>query len=95
MDPNDKKISVLAMEVEPVTITDPKCWKLEDQRLDSTLGTRSTISIVARRSDTSHIDQYFWENLTRIMGSIMGEMLQAQQSQHQPTSTPIAPAGRM
>ena len=28
------------------------------------------------------------------MGSIMGEMLQAQQSQQQPTATPIAQAGR-
>ena len=27
MDPNDKRISVLAMEVEPVTATDPKFWK--------------------------------------------------------------------
>ena len=27
MDPNDKQISILDMEVEPVTSTDPKCWK--------------------------------------------------------------------
>ena len=27
MDPNDKKISILAMEVEPVTVIDPKFWK--------------------------------------------------------------------
>ena len=27
MDPSDKKISVLAMEVEPVTATDPKFCK--------------------------------------------------------------------
>ena len=26
MYPNDKKISVMAMEVEPVTVTDPKFW---------------------------------------------------------------------
>ena len=30
MDPSDKKISVLAMEVEPVTATDPKFWKWAD-----------------------------------------------------------------
>ena len=27
MDQNDKKSSVLAMEVEPVTATEPKFWK--------------------------------------------------------------------
>ena len=27
MDPNGKKSSVLDMEVEPVTTTDPKFWK--------------------------------------------------------------------
>ena len=43
-----------------------------------------------RRSVTSQIDQSFWENLTKVMGSSMGEMLQAQQSQQQPTATPIA-----
>ena len=52
------------------------------------------ISIVTRRSGTSHIDQSFWENLTRAMGSGMGEMLQAKQSQQQPTVTPSAQAGR-
>ena len=61
MDPNYKKCSVLAMEVEPVTVTDPKFWKWADQRLDATLGTRPTISIVTRRSGTSYIGQYFWE----------------------------------
>ena len=29
MDPNDKKNSVLSMEVEPVTATEPKFWKWE------------------------------------------------------------------
>ena len=36
MYPNDKK-SVLDMEVEPVTVTDPHCWKWADQILDATL----------------------------------------------------------
>ena len=73
-----KKKSILAMEVEPVTITDPKFWKLSDQRLDATLGTRPTRSVFTRRSGTSQINQYFWENLTKVMGSSMGEMFQAQ-----------------
>ena len=60
MNPNDKKSSVLAMEVEPVTVIDPKFWKWADHRLDATLGTRPKISIVTRRSGTSQIDQYFW-----------------------------------
>ena len=92
MDPNNKKSSALDMEVEPVTVTDQTFWKWADQRLDATLGTRPTRSIVARRSGTSHIDQYFWENLTRAMGSGIEAMLQAQKIQHQPTSTPIAQA---
>ena len=50
------------MEVEPVTVTDPTFWKWEDQRLDATLGIRPKISIVMRRSGTSQIDEYFWEN---------------------------------
>ena len=27
MDPNDKKNSILAMEMEPFTVTDPRFWK--------------------------------------------------------------------
>ena len=27
MDPNNKKSNILAMEVEPVTVTDSKIWK--------------------------------------------------------------------
>ena len=63
MDPNDKKNSILAMEMEPVTVTDPKFWKWADHRLDDALGTRPTRSIVTRRNGTSQIDQSFWENL--------------------------------
>ena len=80
------------MEVEPVTVTDPKCWKWEDEKLDATLGTRSTRSVVMKGSCTSQIDNSFWEDLTKVMGSSMGEMLQAQQIQQQPTTTPIAQA---
>ena len=49
--------------------------------------------LVKRRRNTSQIDQSFWENLTRIMGSGMGEVLQAQLSQQQLTCTPSAQAG--
>ena len=94
MDPNYKKVGILAMEVEPVTVTDPKFWKWEDQRLDATLGTRPTRSVVTRRSGISQIDQSFWENLTKLISSSMGAMFQAQQSQWQPTVTPIAQVGR-
>ena len=83
MDPNNRKISVLAMEVEPVLVIDPKLWKWTDQILDATLVTRPTRSIVMRKSVTSQIYQSFWGNLTRVMGSGMGKMLQAQHSQHQ------------
>ena len=92
MDPSDKKSSVLAMEVKPVTGTDPKFWKWEDHILDDKLGTRPTRSPVTDRGGTSHIDKSFWENLTRVMGSGMGEMLQAQQSQQKPTATPSTQA---
>ena len=61
MYPNNKMRSVLAMEVEPVIVTDPKFWKWEYQRLDATLGIRPTISPVTDRGGTSKIDQYFWE----------------------------------
>ena len=88
MDPNDKKIIVLAMEVEPVTAIDPKFWKWADHRLDATLGTRPKISIVTRRSGTSQIGLSLWGKLTRVMGRGMGAMLWVQQSQHQPTDTP-------
>ena len=46
MEPNDKK-SFLDIEVEPVTVKEPKFWKWADQILDATLGTRPTISIFA------------------------------------------------
>ena len=93
MDPNDKKSSILAMKVEPVTVTDPTFWKWADQRLYATLGTRPTRSVVTRGISTSHIDQSFWEILTKVMSSSMGEMLQAQQSQQLPTATPIVQVG--
>ena len=60
MDPNDKKSSVLAVEVEPFTIIDPKFWNWVDQRLDASLGKSPTRSIVTRRSGTSHIYQALW-----------------------------------
>ena len=63
MDPNYKKSSVLAMEVDPVIATDPKFWKWADQRLDATLGTRPSRSPVMDRGGTSQIDQYLWETL--------------------------------
>ena len=56
MDPNDKKSSVLSMEVEPVTVTDPKFCKWAYQRLYATLVTRPIRSIVTRRSGKSQID---------------------------------------
>ena len=90
--PKQKKISVLAIEVEPVTVTDPKFWKWADHRLDATLGTRPNRFIATRNSGTSQIDQYFRENLARVTGSGIGEMLQTQQRQHQPTVTSIAQA---
>ena len=37
MDPNKKKSSVMAMEVKPVTVTYPKCWKWAYQRLNARL----------------------------------------------------------
>ena len=82
------------MEVEPVTITDQNFWKWEDHRLDATLGTRPKLSVVTRGSGTSQIDQSFWEILTKVMGSSMGETLKEQKIQQQPTATPIAQAGR-
>ena len=94
MDPNNNKISFLDMEVEPVTATDPKFWKWSDQILDAKLGTMPKRSIVPRRSGTSQIDQYFWENLARVMGIGMGSMLQAQKIQQQTTATTIAQEGR-
>ena len=72
LDPNDKKSSVLAMEVGPVTATEPKFWKWTDQRLDATLGKIPTIYPVTNRDDTAHIYQTFWENLTKVMGSRIG-----------------------
>ena len=62
MDQNYKIIIILAMEVEPVTVTDQKVWKWKDRRLDDTLGKRPTRSLVTRGNGTSHIDQSFWEN---------------------------------
>ena len=53
MEPNDKKISVMAMKVEPVTVTVPKFWKWVDQILDATFGTSPTRSIGTRSSGTS------------------------------------------
>ena len=47
-----KKSSVLAMEVEPFTVTNPKFSKWADKRLDATFGTRPKISIGMRMSGT-------------------------------------------
>ena len=56
MDLNNKISSVLAIELQPVTVTYPTFWKWDDHRLDATLGRRPTRSIVTRRSGTSQID---------------------------------------
>ena len=93
MDPNNKKSSFLAMEVEPVTVAYQKFWKWADQRLDATLVTSPTRSIVTRRSSKLQIDRSFWKKLTRLMDSVVGEMLQAQKSQQQPTTTHSAQVG--
>ena len=93
MDPNDKKISVLDMEVDPVTTTEPNVCKWEDQQLDDTLGARPAISPVNNRGSTSKIYQLFWKNLTKVMISSIGVMLQEQQIQQQPTTTPSAKVG--
>ena len=82
------------MGVKPVTIKDPFFWKWADQRLGATLGTRPTRSKVMKRSGTSHIDHSLWENLTRVMGSRMGTMLQEQPIQQQPTATRIVQSER-
>ena len=55
----NKKISILAIKVEPVTIIDPTFWKWADQILDATLGTSPTRYVITRRSGTSQIDQSF------------------------------------
>ena len=89
MEPNNKKKRILSMEVEPVTIIDPKIWKWEYQRLYAALGKRPTILVVTRRSGTSQVDQFFWGDLTKFMGGSMGKMLQAQQIQQQPAATPL------
>ena len=60
MDPSDKNSSILDMEVDPVTATDPIFWKWAEQRLDDTFGTRPTISPVMNRGGTSNINKYFW-----------------------------------
>ena len=57
------------------------------------MGTRPIRSLVTERSGKSQIDQYFWENLTRVVGSGMGGILQEQQSQQQPTATSSSQAG--
>ena len=92
MDPIDKKRSSLATEVDPVISTDQKFWKWADQILDATLVTRPTRYPAMVRVGTSNIDGSFWENLTTVMVSGMGAMLQAQHSQYQPTATPSAQA---
>ena len=65
MDPIDRKISVLAMQVDPLIATDPKLLKWADQQLDATFGTRTTRSPVTNRGSTSHIDMLFWEQLEK------------------------------
>ena len=57
------------------------------------MGTRSTRYQVTDRGGTSQIDKYLWQNLTKVMGSGTGEMIQSQQSQQQPTTTHSAQAG--
>ena len=80
--------------MELVTATNPKFLKWLDQILDATLGKIPTRSTVTDRGGTPHIDKYFLGYFTRVMGSSIGAMIQAQQSQHQPTVVPSAQAGR-
>ena len=93
MDTNDKNRSVLDMEVEPFTTIEPKCWKLADHRLDSTLVTKPAQSPYTNRVSTAYMDQQFWENLSKVIGSGIGDMIQAQQRNQQTSDTPSAHAG--
>ena len=79
MDPNDKKISILNRNVDPVTATNPKNRKWSDHRLDSTLGTKPAQSPATNRGSTDYMDQSFWKKLTNMVGSDIGDMIQAQQ----------------
>ena len=88
MDPNDKKSSILDMEVKPVTTIDPKFCKWADQLLDATLVTRPPISLDTNRGGTAQMDYLLWENYTKVMGSGIRAMIQKQQSQYQPDTTP-------
>ena len=94
MDPNSKMSSVLDMEVEPVTTTYQIFWKLEDQRLYDTLGTKPSRYPYTNRGSTEKMDQLLWGNLTKVMGSGIGDMIQAQHIQRHTAATPSAHAGR-
>ena len=58
------------------------------------MGTRPTRFPVTNRGSTAHIDQLLWENLTKVMGSRIEAIIQAQQFQKQPIATHIEHAGR-
>ena len=57
------------------------------------IGTNPARSPVTNREGTAQMDQPFWGILTKFMGSIIGDMLQAQHIQNQTTAAPIAHVG--
>ena len=57
--PNNKRSSVLAMEVEIVTAIDPIFWKWADQHLDDTFGTSPDRYPATNRGSTSQMENLF------------------------------------
>ena len=88
--PNKKKSIVLDMELEAFTTTDPIFLEMGRPLFEFNIGKNSARSPGTNKSGTSQMDQSFWENLIKVMGSGIGYMLHEQWSQHQPTATPSA-----
>ena len=56
MDPYYKKISILDINVDPVTSTNPKNRKWSDHCLELTLGTKPAQSPVTNRGSTDYME---------------------------------------
>ena len=68
VDVSDKKRSILALYVEPLTATDEGFWNWIEHRLDATLGAKPHI-ISPAMAGPPQMTAEFWQDMTKMLGT--------------------------
>ena len=64
----DKKSSIMALDVEPVTATDEGFWNWVEHQLDYKLGAKPQ-NISPAMTGPSQMNAAFWSDMTKMLGT--------------------------